>query len=104
MDVTVFGPLRSATGEKDVTVAFEGGTVADAVAAFVAAYPRARSHLLDADGAVRPSVRVSVDGERRVLDAPCPGDAELSLMPAMRGGAPAPRRRATGEDSCNPHA
>ncbi|MFC6763565.1 MoaD/ThiS family protein, partial [Natrinema soli] len=44
-EVTVYGPLRSATGDKTVTLEWSGGTVADAVAALVDAYPRAESHL-----------------------------------------------------------
>ncbi|SEW02848.1 hypothetical protein SAMN05216285_1928 [Natrinema salifodinae] len=41
-DVTVYGPLRSATGAKTVTIEWPGGTVADAVAALVDAYPARR--------------------------------------------------------------
>lgn len=86
LECTVYGPLRGATGEKAVTVEFAGGTVRDALAAFVAAYPRAESQLFDDEGAVRPSVRVARDGDRVGLDAPCPPDAALAIYPAMRGG------------------
>ncbi|MFB6302528.1 MAG: ubiquitin-like small modifier protein 1 [Haloferacaceae archaeon] len=86
MEITVYGPLRSATGGKRVTVEPEGTTVAAAIDAFVAAYPRAASQILDDDGDLRPSVRVTVDGERAPLDADCPPDAEVALFPAMRGG------------------
>ncbi len=83
----MYGPLRSATGEKTVSLAFDGGTVADAVAAFVDAHPRARPHLYDGDSdAMRPSVRVTVDGERASLDDRVPADASLTLMPAVQGG------------------
>jgi len=86
MDLTVYGPLRSATGEKRVSVDPDNETVAAVVEAFVGAYPRARSHLVDQEGALRPSVRVTVDGERVALDDDCPPDAEVALFPAMRGG------------------
>ncbi len=86
MDVTVYGPLRSATGEKTVTLEFTGSTVADALAEFTATYPRATPYLYDGDE-VRSSVRVSVDGQRAPLEAPVSNDAELVLMPAVQGGS-----------------
>lgn len=85
MEVTVYGPLRAATGGKTVTLENPGETVADAVAAFVDAYPRAEGHLYDGDE-LRPSVRVTVDGERATLADPVSEDAELVLMPAVQGG------------------
>ena len=85
MEFTVYGPLRAATGEKTVTLEFAGGTVAEAIAAFVDAYPRSRPHLYD-DETVRPSVRVALEGERVELEAPCPADASLALFPAVQGG------------------
>lgn len=86
LEVTVYGPLRSATGEK--TVALEGDveTVADALAALVDAHPRARAHIYADDGTVRSSVRVAVDGERVGLDDPCPDGASIALHPAVQGG------------------
>ena len=83
--VTVYGPLRSATGAKVIAVDVTGGTVADVVEAVVDAYPRSRPYLYDG-GEVRPSVRVAVDGERATLDAPVPADAEVTLFPAVQGG------------------
>lgn len=83
--ITVYGPLRSATGEKHVEIEFGGATVADAIEAFAANYPRARAQLYD-DGTLRPSVRVSVDGERADPEDPCPPEASLALHPAVRGG------------------
>jgi len=81
----VYGQLRSATGGKTVDVGFDGGTVADALAALVAAHPRAERHLYD-DGEVASSVRVTVDGEAADPGDPCPADAALSVHPAMQGG------------------
>lgn len=86
MDIVVYGPLRSATGGRRVTVDVDGSTVEDALGAFVAAYPRAGGYLYADDGTVRPSVRVTADGERVELGDPCPADGELALFPAMQGG------------------
>ncbi|NUC73406.1 MoaD/ThiS family protein [Haloterrigena sp. SYSU A558-1] len=88
MEITVYGPLRSATGAKTVSIEFDGGTVADAVATFVDAYPRAEPHLYDGDdrNELRSSVRVTVDGERATMDDRVPANASMTLMPAVQGG------------------
>lgn len=86
MDVTVYGPLRSATGEKTVSLDVEPGHVRDVLDAFVAAYPRAGSQLYTDDGTLRPSVRVMCDGERADPDDACAPDADIALFPAMQGG------------------
>ena len=88
-EVTVYGPLRSATGGKTISLEWSGGTVADAVAAFVDAYPRAEPHLYadDGDDRLRSSVRVSIDGERAALDDAVPADGSLTLVPAVQGGS-----------------
>jgi molybdopterin converting factor small subunit len=92
MRITVYGQLRSATGEKTVewepTESDDGGveTVADALDRFIEAYPRARRDVLDESGTVRSSVRVLVDGDRAELDDDCPPDARIQLFPAMQGG------------------
>ena len=85
LEITVYGPIRSATGGKQVTVEFEGDTVADAIDAFVDAYPRARQQLYDG-GDLRPSVRVRVDGKPAEPGDPCPPEASLTLHPAVQGG------------------
>ena len=86
MELTVYGSLRGATGSKETTVEFAGGTVREALSAFVDAYPRTESQLFDEHGAVRPSVRVQVNGERADLDDDCSADAAVTLFPAMQGG------------------
>ncbi|MBV0924925.1 MoaD/ThiS family protein [Halomicroarcula limicola] len=85
MRVTVYGQLRSATGEKTVSVDFEGGTVRDALSAFADEYRRAERQLFEGDD-VAPSVRLAVDGEAVDPDDDCPPDAELAVHPPMRGG------------------
>ncbi|WP_126662702.1 MoaD/ThiS family protein [Haloterrigena salifodinae] len=87
MEITVYGPVRSATGAKTVSLEFDGGTVADAVAAFVDAYPRAEPHLYTDGDELRSSVRVTVDGERATMEDRVPTDASLTLMPAVQGGS-----------------
>lgn len=90
VNVQVYGPLRSATGSK--TVEIDPGstpdrrTVRDVLDALCAAHPRAGSHLRDEEGSLRPSVRVTVGGDRADLDDDCPADAEVRVFPAMRGG------------------
>ena len=84
--LTVYGPLRAATDGKLVTLDVDGDTVADVLDALRDAYPRAESQLVDGDGDLRPSVRVTVDGERADPDASCPPGAEVAVFPAMRGG------------------
>ncbi|MGA9401914.1 MoaD/ThiS family protein [Haladaptatus sp.] len=86
MRVTVYGPLRSATGEKTVTLTFDGGTVEEAITAFVDDYPRAETYLYTPDGQIRVSARFSVNGERVNLGEHCPADAELTVFPAVQGG------------------
>ncbi|QZP39422.1 MoaD/ThiS family protein [Halobaculum magnesiiphilum] len=90
MNVQVYGPLRSATGSKVVEI--DSGelpgrpTVRDVLDALCAAHPRSESHLRDEDGALRPSVRVTVGDDRADLDDHCPPDADVRVFPAMRGG------------------
>ena len=90
MKLQVYGPLRSATGSKTVEIDVESLperlTVRDVLGALCELHPRAASHLRDDDGALRPSVRVTVDGDRAALDDDCPADAEVRVFPAMRGG------------------
>ncbi|MDT3435502.1 ubiquitin-like small modifier protein 1 [Haloarcula sp. 1CSR25-25] len=86
MEVTVYGPLRAATGSKTVEVTVDGDTVETVITAFVEAYPRAESQLIDETGDLRPSVRVMVDGDSADRDERVPPDAAIELFPAMRGG------------------
>jgi len=86
MEITVYGPLRAATGEKTVTVEPNGQTVRSAIDAFVEQYPSASTQLTDDAGTLRPSVRVRLDGSPASLDDPLPSDASMTLFPALRGG------------------
>ena len=86
MQVTVYGPLRTATGGKSVRVEADPDTVGDALDAFVEAYPRAERHLVDPDGDLRSSVRLTVAGDRAAPNDSFPTGAGLTIHPAMRGG------------------
>ncbi|ELZ96160.1 ubiquitin-like small modifier protein 1 [Haloferax sulfurifontis] len=86
MQVTVYGPLRSAAGGKTVDVAPSGATVRDLLDAFVARHPSAETHLYDESGGVRPSVRVMVGARKAALDDAIPDGEPVKLFPAMRGG------------------
>lgn len=88
MELTVHGPLRGVTGSKTVSVstADHEESVRSVLKRFVEQYPRAERQLFDADGTLRGSVRVLVDGERADPDAECPPTASLSLIPAAQGG------------------
>ncbi|MFC6784737.1 ubiquitin-like small modifier protein 1 [Halobaculum halobium] len=87
MEVHVYGPLRAATGSKRIDIEPSGDTVRAVLDALCAAYPRAESQLLDGSGSLRPSVRVTVDGDRASLDDTCPSGSEVRVFPAMRGGS-----------------
>ncbi|MGM0590521.1 MAG: ubiquitin-like small modifier protein 1 [Halobacteriota archaeon] len=86
MELTVYGPLRSATGEKTVSVDPDGETVLDVIEAFVNAHPRTASQLLNESGAIRPSVRVMVSGEKVAAEDTVSNTESVKLFPAMRGG------------------
>lgn len=86
MDITVYGPLRSATGQKHVQIGFNGETVRDGLNTFVKTYPRAKRHLFQDDGQLVASVRISVNGETAKPDDRCPLDASLAIHPAIQGG------------------
>ncbi len=87
MNVTVYGPLRSATGEQTVKIPTDGSEpVGTVIATFLERYPRAQSQLLDEQGELRPSVRVMQDGQSLDFDDDCDPEKELKLFPAMRGG------------------
>lgn len=88
MELTVYGPLRGVTGEKQLSVAVPDAdpTVRQVLETLAETYPRAEPQLFASDGTIQGSVRVLVDGEAAELDAVCPSNATVSVMPAMRGG------------------
>jgi molybdopterin converting factor small subunit len=81
--------LRKHTGG-EARVEAEGATVREVFAALIAAHPAIGESLLDGD-AVRGFINVYVDDEdiRYLdgLDSAVPAGAEVSIMPAVAGGA-----------------
>lgn len=88
--VRVPGPLRRLTnGSGEVSV--EGGTVKDALQNLDAAYPGFRDRLYDDEGKLRQFINIYVnDSDIRFgqgLDTPVGERDELSIVPAVAGGA-----------------
>ena len=91
--------LRSYTGgAAEVSVDVSGdpgaagdGTLRDVIASLDVAYPGIAGRLLDADGKLRRFVNVYVGSEdvrfAQGLDTPIPAGAEVSVIPAVAGGA-----------------
>ena len=91
-------PLRSLT-KGSPQVHADGGTVLDVITDLERQYPGLRERLVDDDGAIRRFVNVYLNQEDvRFLDgdktAVKDGD-EMTIVPALAGGAPAPARRRT---------
>lgn len=68
----------------------EGTTVGEVLAAVFAATPRARSHVLDDQGALRRHMTIYVDGrivsERERLSDPVRPDSRIYVFQALSGG------------------
>jgi molybdopterin converting factor small subunit len=97
MSVSVRVPtiLRSYTGgAAEVSVdpaAGTGGTLRDVIASLDGAYPGIAGRILDDNGKLRRFVNVYVGAEdvrfAQGLDTPIPAGAEVSVIPAVAGGA-----------------
>ena len=78
-----------AGGER--TVALEGATVGEVLAALVAEYPGMTGQVIDDSGALHKFVNVYInDDDVRYLsgvDTPVGASDELSILPAVAGGA-----------------
>lgn len=81
--------LRSLTGDAPEVEA-QGGTVSEIVDDLEARYPGLKERLMDDSGKLRRFVNVYVNDEDvRFLDGvgtEVPGDAKLSIIPAVAGG------------------
>lgn len=92
MDIHIPTPLRAYT-DKQETVSVEGATVAEALAALVAAHPAMQQHLFTSEGKLRSFVNVYLnDDDVRYLPAKeetsvAPSD-ELTIIPSIAGGTP----------------
>jgi molybdopterin synthase sulfur carrier subunit len=92
MEIHIPTPLRAYT-DKLETVTVEGSTVAEGLAALVAAHPAMQQHLFTTEGKLRSFVNVYLnDDDVRYLPAKeatsvAPSD-ELTIIPSIAGGFP----------------
>jgi molybdopterin synthase sulfur carrier subunit len=92
MDIHIPTPLRAYT-EKQETVSVEGSTVAEGLAALVAAHPAMQQHLFTTEGKLRSFVNVYLnDDDVRYLPTkeatPVAPTDELTIIPSIAGGTP----------------
>lgn len=83
-------PLRKLTNEEDVVVTNDGGTLAQLIDALEQQYPGLKERVCDETGELRRFVNVYVNGEDvRFLSGLQTSieDAEVSIVPAVAGGA-----------------
>ncbi len=82
--------LRPAMGGQ-TTVAVEGTTIGEVLAQITAEYPSIKGQLVNEDGSLHRFLNVYVnDDDVRYLggvDAPVANDDEITLLPAVAGGA-----------------
>ena len=83
-------PLRKLTGEESV-VAGEGSTLAECIDGLEARYPGMKERMCDETGELRRFVNVYINGEdvrfQDGLATPLTGGDEVSIVPAVAGGA-----------------
>jgi molybdopterin synthase sulfur carrier subunit len=88
--VRVPSPLQRLVGNQR-SVPAAGVTLAELIDDLERRYPGIRARLIDDEGQLRSFVNVFVDNEDvrflQGLDTPIPANAEVSIVPAMAGGA-----------------
>ena len=85
--VRIPGLLRSYTGGAEAVEIAASSSLADALAALDARFPGLRFRIVDEQGAIRPHIKLFVDGElARHLAAPIVGCRELMIVGALSGG------------------
>ena len=86
MKVLIATPLRSYTGNQSPVEA-EGATLADLLADLDRRYPGIRFRMIDEQDAIRPHMRIFVNGEQvRRLDAPVNASDRVQILQALSGG------------------
>jgi molybdopterin synthase sulfur carrier subunit len=84
-------PLRKLTNEQDTVEVNEGGTLAQLIDALEREHPGLGERLRDETGELRRFVNVYVNGEDvrflSGLETPIESGAEVSIVPAVAGGA-----------------
>ena len=87
MKVLIPGLLRSYTAGVDTVVLPDHVTLDAALRDLNARYPGLRFRVVDEQDAIRPHIKMFVDGElARRLDMPLAGSAELMIVGALSGG------------------
>lgn len=88
MDVRIPGLLRSYTrGAESVAVGAGTATLAGALAELDARFPGFRFRIVDEQGAIRPHIKMFVDGElARDLQTSTATARELMIVGALSGG------------------
>jgi hypothetical protein len=85
--VRIPGLLQSYTGGAHTVELASPSSLADALAALDASFPGLRFRIVDEQGAIRPHIKLFVDGElARQLAAPVAGCRELMIVGALSGG------------------
>ena len=91
MEIHIPTPLRTYTDQKK-TVSVEGATVAEGLAALVAAHPAMQQHLFTPEGTLRSFVNLYLnDDDVRYLpakeDSAVSATDELTIIPSIAGGS-----------------
>ena len=87
MIVRIPGLLRSYTAGAETVPLPSHRTLDDALCDLDARFPGLRFRIVDEQRAIRPHIKLFVDGElARRLDAPIAGAAELMIVGALSGG------------------
>jgi molybdopterin synthase sulfur carrier subunit len=87
MLVRIPGLLRSYTGGAETVELAAASTLAEGVAALDARFPGLRFRIIDEQGAIRPHIKLFVDGAlARDLTMPLTGGRELMIVGALSGG------------------
>lgn len=86
MRVSIPTPLRSYTGRAS-SVQADGETVAALLEDLDERYPGIRFRMIDEQGAIRPHIRIFVNGERRhAIDTALEAGDEVQILQALSGG------------------
>lgn len=89
--VTIPTPLRRFTSD-DALIEVESGTITGILDELDSRYPGLRARLCEDSGKLRRFFNIYVDGEDvrflNDLDTQVPDGAEVSIIPAISGGAP----------------
>lgn len=85
MEVLIPTPLRSYTGARLVDA--EGATLGEVLADLDRRFPGIRFRMVDEQGAVRPHIRIFLDGEQVFdLASPVGPRQALAIVQALSGG------------------